>query len=208
MNAGIFIGLAAVLYVRCENPVVSSVLFSVGLLACLLYQEPLCTGRANQPWYAITHRNDKYCLYKWYEIMSLWWILYAINGFFALWLGCVSRLCIDVSRANDIVMAKLEHPWYWMLFMGFLCGLFIQIAVHAWDKSRGGWPIVVLCVAGFLLLGGEHCVADAAFIGMMTPCGDWSVALGCAKLVLLAGLGNLLAGVIFWREPRGRRLEI
>ena len=82
--------------------------------------------------------------------------------------------------------------------MGFLCGVLIQIAVHAWGNCRGGLPVVVLAVAAFLLQGGEHCVADAAFIGMQDSCHGLHDGLGCAKLIGVAGLGNLLAGVLFY----------
>lgn len=199
MHAGIFIALAAIAYARCDNPVVGSLLFSVGLLGCLTLDAPLCTGRANQPWYVLTHRKDARCVYTWWETFSLWWGLFAINGFFATWLGVLARLCID-TNANTIIEAKLSHPWYWMLFMGFLCGLLIQIGVHAYKHRHENWPVVVLCVMAFMLLGGEHCIANAAYIGMMTPSGDWGVALQCVKLLMLSAVGNLLAGAIFWGQ--------
>lgn len=202
MNAGIFIALAAILYVRCPDRILGSFLFSTGLLACLLYKAGLCTGIVNQPWHELYRpsRRDLGRWTSWLAYQSAWWVVFVINGFFALWLGCMARLCIDVSAVNAIVAAKIAHPWYWILFMGFLCGSLIQIAVHAWDKSRGGWPIVVLCVAAFLLMGGEHCIANAAFIGMQDGDNGWEYALGCVKLVGISAIGNNLAGALFYKE--------
>lgn len=202
MHAGIFIAIAAILYVRCPNQIVGSFLFSIGLLACLIFQADLCTGQAHKPWHELYHPYTKLrprwvC---WMREQSLWLILYVINCWFALVIGIWARFCIDVTAANELVAAKIAHPWYWILFMGFLCGVLIQIAVHAWGRSRGGLPVVVMCVAAFLLLGGEHCVADAAFIGMQDSGQGLQNALGVVKLVGLAGLGNLLAGALFYTE--------
>ena len=200
MYAGIFIALAAIVYVRCDNQIVGSLLFSVGLLACLSHGAALCTGRANQPWRALIRQDDKNALYPWWQMFAVWLGLAVINGISAAGLGFLASICIDTTRATAIVEAKLSHPWYWMLFMGFMCGLLIQLAVHSYNKCSCHWPIVVMCVMSFLLLGGEHCIADAAFIGMMQPTGDWHTCLGCLKLMTLAGLGNLLAGVLFYNE--------
>ena len=201
MYAGIFIAVAAILYVRCDNPIIGAVLFSVGLLSCLLYRAPLCTGRAHVPWYELMHAKPGRRLYAWCQEQALWNLLFVTNCIFAMWLGMVANVCIDVSRAAELVAAKIAHPWYWILFMGLLCGILIQCAVHAWDKSRGGLPMVVLCVSAFLMLGAEHCVADAAFVGMIIPREkpDWDTGLQCAKLIGLSGLGNLLAGALFWK---------
>lgn len=209
MLAGIFIGVASILYARCDNPIVGAVLFSVGLLACLIHNtEPawynhnidhawLCTGKANYPWYALFHRNQ---FIAWQCVcmeFAGWLRLFAINGFFALWIGIMARLCIDCGRINDIMANKLSHPWYWILFMGFVCGILIQIGVRAYKSSSTYWPIVSMCVAAFLLLGGEHCIADAAFVGMWQSPGGWGAAISCVKLVGLSAVGNLLAGVLF-----------
>ena len=81
--------------------------------------------------------------------------------------------------------------------MGFVCGILIQIGVRAYRSSRTYWPIVSMCVAAFLLLGGEHCIADAAFVGMWQSPGGWNAAISCVKLIGLSAVGNLLAGALF-----------
>ena len=205
MLAGIFIAVAAILYVRCDNPIVGAVLFSVGLLSCLIYHEPLCTGRVNEPWHALCEKPiagvPRYII--WLGRWSGWMYLYALNCWFALAVGSCASLCIDVDRAVDIVQTKISHPWYWILFMGFLCGILIQAGVHAFHQKREYWPFVVLCVASFLMMGAEHCVADAAFVGMCIGrdcCGpDFSAR--CCELLALSGLGNLLAGLLFYKIP-------
>lgn len=202
MYAGIFIAVAAILYVRCDNPIVGAVLFSVGLLSCLIYQAKLCTGWANSPWHQLYKpwRKDAR-LQCWLKEQSAWLLLYVINCFFAMWLGCCARICIDVDKAVDIVQIKVSHPWYWILFMGLLCGICIQCGVHAFRKSREYWPFVVLCVASFLLMGSEHCVADAAFVGMCIGREENTLEFGfkCAELIGVSGLGNLLAGALFYK---------
>ena len=205
MLAGIFIAVAAILYVRCDNPSVGAVLFSVGLLSCLIYQAPLCTGKAHRPWHELYHPYTKNMprIYCWMLEQSAWLILYVINCWFALVIGDLARLCIDVDRAVDIAQTKISHPCYWILFMGFLCGVLIQSGVHAFNKRREYWPFVVLCVTAFLMLGAEHCVADAAFVGMCIgrDCCNPEFGVGCAKLLALSGLGNLLAGALFYKLP-------
>ena len=201
MYAGIFIAVAAILYVRCDNPVVAAILFSVGLLSCLIYQAPLCTGRAHRPWHEfyMPYTKSMPRIYCWMREQSDWLLLYVINCWFALWFGCCARLCIDVDKAVDIVQTKISHPWYWILFMGLLCGVLIQCGVHAFNQRREYWPIVVICVTAFLMLGAEHCVADAAFVGMCLgrDCCGHEFGFGVVKLIGLSGLGNLLAGAMF-----------
>ena len=203
MYAGIFIAVAAILYVRCDNPIVGAVLFSVGLLSCLVYQAKLCTGCANEPWHQLSRplTDPKVRIWLWMQEQSLWLLLYVINCVFAMWLGGCARICIDVDRAVDIVQTKISHPWYWILFMGLLCGICIQCGVHAFRKSREYWPFVVLCVASFLLMGAEHCVADAAFVGMCICREENTLEFGfkCAELIGVSGLGNLLAGALFYK---------
>lgn len=205
MLAGIFIAVAAIIYIRCDNPIIGAILFSVGLLACLIFKAPLCTGLANEPWKRLKHNPFECRVPKWQSFcssMSNWLLLYVANCWFALIIGVWARLCIDVDRAVDVVQAKVSHPWYWILFMGFLCGILIQCAVNAYKRRVEYWPFVILCVTAFLMLGAEHCVADAAFIGMCAgrDCCSLDFGLGCAKLVGVAGLGNLLAGTLFCNE--------
>ena len=120
MLAGIFIGVASILYARCDNPVVGAILFSVGLLACLNHDTKpawLCTGKSNYPWFALFHKNQFKTWLAVCKEFAGWFEIFAINGFFALWIGVMARLCIDCGRIDSIMAIKLSHPWYWILFI-------------------------------------------------------------------------------------------
>lgn len=63
--------------------------------------------------------------------------------------------------AAALVATKLALPLGVVMIKAIICGMFMYTAVSCFRNSA---PYMVpLCVAGFILFGGEHCIADLCY---------------------------------------------
>ena len=63
--------------------------------------------------------------------------------------------------AVALVATKLALPLGVVMIKAIICGMFMYTAVSCFRSSA---PYMVpLCVAGFILFGGEHCIADLCY---------------------------------------------
>ena len=63
--------------------------------------------------------------------------------------------------AATLVATKLALPLGIVMVKAIICGMFMYTAVSCFRNSA---PYMVpLCVAGFILFGGEHCIADLCY---------------------------------------------
>jgi len=63
--------------------------------------------------------------------------------------------------AAALVATKLALPLGIVMVKAIICGMFMYTAVSCFRNSA---PYMVpLCVAGFILFGGEHCIADLCY---------------------------------------------
>lgn len=154
--AGVCIGIAAGVYVGCPDRVAGALLFSVGLLCVIANRLSLFTGHVG-----FADANPETWAY--FATMLTFnflgagltgWILYATGD----------RLPLI---AQGIVTAKLSRPWTGTLAGGVICGACMYLAVLPWReqcKQALSTAITIMAVAAFILMGGEHCIADLAFL--------------------------------------------
>lgn len=169
--AGILIGLAACIFVACGDKLVGSFLFSIGLIAVILLQAFLFTGK-------IGYVNSKETLK--YAVVGL-----VFNVIAAFIVGLIFRLC---NNTQTIFNSRLEKSWYKLLFDGVGCGALIYLAVELFKKKES-LLVIILPVMAFILAGFEHSIADAAYYGMCEL--SWK-GLGCIGLVIIGNaIGSL-----------------
>ena len=214
MLAGILIGMAGGIYLNCENKIVGAFLFSIGLIAVILLEANLFTGKIGY----VKVKSIK-------NILQMFWML-IFNILMAFLLGLLFKGIMAVDGAypetsiiykafgangpfgeatiiGDTVIggARLSKTWYQIFFDGFGCGVLIYLAVELFKKTRNLIP-VILCVAAFILSGAEHSIADAFYLGasILTP-----KAIGYLGLVILGNAAGSIA--IHWLQMGAEQIH-
>lgn len=164
--AALLICLGGAIYLACENKIVGSGLFSIGLISVIVLQADLFTGKIGY-----INKNN------WLQII----IILLVNLLTAFLIGLLYQAVYGVQ---DLFLIKLKKPWYQLLSDGFICGVLIYLAVELYKKIQNLIP-VILCVMGFILSGAEHSIADMFYFGAssMSWYGFgmiWLIALGNA----------------------------
>lgn len=177
--AGLLIAMAGWIYLVVQgldlggwNKVIGSFMFSIGLVAVVILEANLFTGK-------VGYINTKQKL-----IDGI--IIVIVNLLIAYLIGLLYQGCIEVSNA---MVSRIEKSWYRIFVDGLGCGVCIYIAVEGYKKTKSLIP-VILGVMAFILGGFEHCVADAFYLGAS----EFSL-IGLAYIGL-AVLGNSLGSLL------------
>ena len=191
--AGMCIGLGGLAFLSVADRTVGAVLFTVGLFTICTFGLDLFTGRlcyvfSNGPVYAL-------------RLPVIWAGNLAGTGITAFLAGATRLAPALTEKAAALCAVKLGDSPVSLFFLGFLCNLFIYIAVEGYRENpheAGKYLSLLFGVTGFILCGTEHCVADMFYFWMA------GIRTGGAALCLLAvTLGNFAGGVAF---PLLRRL--
>lgn len=180
--AGAMIGIGDAALVIVENKYIAAVLFAVALLSIIELKLPLYTGRIGK---VLKNKNYADCL-----------LYLCCNA-----VGCAS-ICLLLPAANETFFknvpntaaAKYGKSFAAMFVAGILCNVLIHIAVSAKREL-----ITVLCVAGFILCGFEHSIADVGFL-LFAP----NLGIALLKWVLVL-LGNTVGGIVTELLIAGRK---
>ena len=171
--AGVLISIACMAYRACESHLIGSVAFSVGLILVCVMGAKLFTGRIGS-----IRRGE----FKNLSMMLLG------NLIAAAWMGAVFP-----GGAPD----KLAVPLLPAFGKAVLCGVLVFCAMEGWRRTKSIW-MIAWPTATFVLIGGEHCIADAFWISA----GDgWSPYAIVWLMVVI--LGNSI-GAIGARVMTGR----
>lgn len=180
--AALLICLGGAIYLACENKIVGSCLFSIGLISVIVLQADLFTGK-------IGYLNKN----NWVQII----IILLVNLLIAFLIGLLYQAVYGVQ---DLFLTKLEKPWYQLLSDGFICGVLIYLAVEIYKRVKNIIP-VILCVMGFILSGAEHSIADMFYFGASSM--SW-YGFGMIWLIVL---GNAIGSLgINWLIYFGEKL--
>jgi len=182
--AGLFIGLAGLIYLSVENKVIGAVLFSFGLLMVVSKGYFLYTGKVG---YLIP-----------YEKGYVWLLVKTFLGN-VIGIGLVGLL-YQFSGKSDVIdqaallsLTKLESTWYQTLILAIFCGMLMYVAVQGYKVMKLDLMkvlVVIFAVTIFILSKFEHSVANLLyfFIG-----GTWSIK--AIFYILLWVLGNGIGAV-------------
>ncbi len=142
------ISIGSIVYLSCENKYVGAFFFSTGLIAVVMLNLNLYTGKIG---YVLD--NDKYFFAD--TLLSV----------FGNLLGCF--LCgyakSPVGDVAEICAKKLAKTTPEVFIDGMFCGILIFVAVEIF-KKKNHIIGVLLCVPTFILCGFEHSVADMLYI--------------------------------------------
>ena len=149
--AGVLIALAGTLYLRSENPIVSALLFSIGLISVIALDAKLYTG-------VIGYCNSK----KTFADAA---VILILNIFSAFLVGLCYRIGHGSIEIMDTIMMKSPLT----LFLDSMgCGCCIYLSVEVYKKTKSMVPLV-LGVMAFILAGFTHCIALSFYIGASEP---------------------------------------
>lgn len=183
----IAIGVTVYLTMVPINKVVGAALFGLGLFAVLQFNLHLYTGKIG---YLIDNKPS-------YLIDMLFCLLGNFIGaaLFAIIIKA-TRVGTGLSEtAQILVESKQGDQWYSILFLSFMCGFMMYMAVrgHRDSPSNVGKALFVFVgIIIFILCSFEHCVANISYY---TYAGVFN-ATSFGHLLLMI-LGNALGAIFF-----------
>jgi formate/nitrite transporter FocA (FNT family) len=195
--AGVLIALAGSIYLSCTKlisnqdiaKVVGSFLFSIGLIAVLVLDTNLFTGKVGyvDSW----HKFGLACACLVYNVL----VAFFIGLLYQNLTGSVAPG--PMALGSD----RLAKSWYKMLADGCCCGALIYLAVELYRRTKNLIPVII-CVMAFILSGTEHSIADAFYFGASTL--SWK-GLGYLGLAII---GNSLGAVaLHWLQVGMEKLN-
>lgn len=179
--AGILIALGNMMYVCIENKIIAAFLFSIALCFIRIRKLNLFTGSIGKLYF------DKNL--KIYHLIFI--LLFNVTGTAIMRL--VPNFPVDVYT-----IARIKFLDVSLLRVGFysiFCGMLMVIAT---DSLTPMW-LTIMCVAGFLLAGFRHSIADSWYFWYL-PLANYKTGL---KVLGIEILGNFIGGsfiAIFIKE--------
>lgn len=170
--AGILIALGDMMYVCIENKIVAAFLFSIALCFIRIRKLNLFTGSIGKLYF------DKNL--KIYHLLFI--LLLNIVG--TAMMRLVPDFPVDVYA---IAETKFLNASLWRVgFYSIFCGMLMVVAT---DSQTPMW-LTIMCVAGFLLAGFRHSIADSWYFWYL-PLQNYGVGL---KVLGIEILGNFIGG--------------
>jgi len=187
--AGIFIGIAGLIYVSVENKVLGAVLFSFGLLMVVTKGYYLYTGKVG---YLIPYEKG----YVWLLVKTFFGNLLGI-GLVGLLFKFTGKVDL-IEQAAQIGELKLSSTWYQTLILAIFCGMMMYVGVQGYKTMKLDLMkvlVVIFAVTIFILAKFEHSVANLLyfFVG-----GTWSIKAMLYTLIWVIGngIGAVILNVI------------
>lgn len=98
-----------------------------------------------------------------------------------------------IENLKLTVESKIDYSWYQMIGLSFFCGMLVYIAVEGFkkiDNNFGKYVVLVLAIAGFIIMGFEHSIANMFYYFLS---GNFSLMAFVS--LLLCVIGNSLGGL-------------
>ncbi len=109
-------------------------------------------------------------------------------------MGTIFKLANNVPNfVYQMIDSKIEYEWWKTIILGFLCGMLIYFAVEGFNRINnnfGKYVVLVLCVAGFIICGFEHCIANMFYFSI-----DNQITFKSIMSIILVIIGNSLGGL-------------
>ena len=179
------------------------IVFSVGLCFVTMGGAELFTG--NNLVMAFGAYDKKV---SWAQVGKVWLVSYIGNFVGCLILSVIFVLAGASGTADyyaGFIGNKLSIPAGEMFFRAILCNFFVCLAVACGMKCKNEvakFFMIILCIAGFVVAGFEHCVANmATFVtaALLVPGG---ISLTAAlKSMVIVTIGNAIGGGVLLAWP-------
>lgn len=184
--AGICIGIGGALFLAIDNKVIGALFFTLGLFTICTRGFHLFTGRIgyvfeNSPAYSAS--------------LIITWLGNLIGtNLVALALTFTRNAAAFQEKARGMCDIKLNDSLLSVFVLGIFCNILMYIAVDGFRTNKheiGKYIGLFLCVAGFILAGFEHCIANMFYFGMANM---WS----SHTIIWLLGMtaGNIVGGIL------------
>lgn len=183
--AGCSISLAAMANICCQNKIIGSLFFIIGLFLVLTRKYSLFTGKIC----SVLEQRKSY----WVELL----LIYFGNLIGCLFCGFLfSKTSLhSYSEAYSVGLSnRIGANWLSIIILGLFCNCLIFVAVDGYNNGDKEWKKILSLFFGvsvFVVSGFEHCVADMFYI---TFCGMWS----SSSLLFLINVttGNIIGGIL------------
>lgn len=186
--AGVLITIGCIVKLKTENPVAGALLFVLGLYFICHFNLNLFTGK-------IAYLNKT----NWLDLIIIW----CGNLFGALITGTGARIAIPslIPIAQQIIEVKVAAPLYGLAILGIFCGILMFLAVDHYKNKQKSLGIF-LGVAGFILAGFEHSIADMGYfvLGYVSGLSLWRVA----AVLIVISLSNAFGAIVFYHLTKGK----
>ncbi|MDO4170490.1 MAG: formate/nitrite transporter family protein [Lachnospiraceae bacterium] len=184
--AGSCIGIGGALFLAIDNKVIGALFFTLGLFTICTRGFHLFTGRIgyvfeNPPAYSAS--------------LIITWLGNLIGtNLVALALTFTRNAAAFQEKAQGMCDVKLNDSLLSVFVLGIFCNILMYIAVDGFRTNKheiGKYIGLFLCVAGFILAGFEHCIANMFYFGMANM---WSFH----TIIWLLGMtaGNIVGGIL------------
>lgn len=148
--AGLSISIAGYIYLSTSNAILGAMLFSVGLLSCVITDSPLFTGKSG----FLSDGQD-------FRRLLLVLIL---NIFAAMIVGVTIRLADSsiISAVDQLVNNRLNTDLSIIIIRSIITGFLMTLAIESETKTNNH-IVLIFAVTAFILSGCYHCIADAFY---------------------------------------------
>lgn len=207
--AGIYIAMAGHLFLAVGGGVLGSALFPTGLIAVILTSAELFTGDALV--FVASVLGGRVSCKKMLRNWSVAWCFnFAGCLFWAGALAYASDSLVDLGRVDfaiAVALKKTKASWLGIFLKAI--GANFMVCVGVWqatcaEEVAGKVLALWFPIAGFVMLGFDHCIANQFLIpiGMMLGA-DISISELLFHALLPATLGNIvgggiLVGAVYW----------
>ena len=173
--AGVLIGIGGCANLYSPIKLLGAVLFSIGLIAVIIENCSLYTGKIG----FIRHKSELLILAE--------MLLRNITG--ALLIGqLLSPLLFQ--KSNEIMIQKLSVSWDIWFIKSIMCGILIYLAVDMFNKYKS-LLVVVLPVFVFVMCGFEHCIANVFYLSVSKI-----VSFKAIGFIIICIIGNTIGSLI------------
>ena len=190
--SGLCIGLGGTVYLSCDNKILGSFLFGLGLFTILNFGFNLFTGKVG---YFVNNKPS------YWGFLGIVWLGNFIGTFlFAKMIAATRYGATLQAKANALCLVKDGDNIVSLLVLGIFCGILMFIAADGYkniENQVGKVVVVFLPVMVFILSGFEHCIADMFYFSLA---GDFSALM--LKSLIVITVGNSIGGGLI---PLARR---
>lgn len=190
--SGLCIGLGGTVYLSCDNKILGSFLFGLGLFTILNFGFNLFTGKVG---YFVNNKPS------YWGFLGIVWLGNFIGTFLFAKMIAATRYGATLQvKANALCLVKDGDSIVSLLVLGIFCGMLMFIAADGYkniENQVGKVVVVFLPVMVFILSGFEHCIADMFYFSLA---GDFSALM--LKSLIVITVGNSIGGGLI---PLARR---
>lgn len=190
--AGICIAIGGLLYIQTRsatsNLIIAAFLFPIGLILICNFGFFLYTGKICYVFERLKKTDEVY-----YPVQLILGLVGNYLG--ALLMGYLFRNLFEMPEFVDVMIAtKMSYSWWKLILLGICCGILIYFAVEGFAKIEnpvGKYVVLMFCIAGFIICGFEHCVANMFYFSL-----DKTITLQSVGCILLVIIGNSIGGFL------------